>query len=219
MPAPGPGPSLSEEGQRQAEETARHLASLRAGLPPLAAIYTSPLVRTRETAGIVGKFLDWAPVERVGLADCDMGEWAGTPLSQLARKPEWATVLHHPSGFQFPGGETITAMQFRVVSTVSALRALHPGQSIIVVSHADPIKAVLAEALGLHLDLFQRIDVSPASLSAVAYASSGPGTPHVMFANWAPSAPVQPTSRPEQPASSPALPAEPAPGRAGHQGQ
>ena len=210
MPVAGPGPSLSDHGRLQAEEAAEHIASLRTGLPPLGAIYTSPLVRTRETAGIVGKLLGLAPSEREGLRDCEMGEWAGMPLSQLARKPEWSTVLHHPSNFQFPGGETVRGMQFRVSSTVRELMAAHPGRSIVVVSHADPIKALLAEALGMHLDLFQRIIVSPASVSAMSY---GPGGPSVIFMNRAPSsaAPGQPgPPAPQAPhARAPVVPASP----------
>jgi len=181
MPYAGPGLSLSEEGRRQAEEVAQHILEMRPGLPPLGALYTSPLVRTRETAAILGKVLDLSPVEKPSIADCDMGEWAGIPLKDLARKPEWPTVVHYPSGFRFPGGETIAAMQSRVVSTVRELVAAHSGESIAVVSHADPIKSVLAEALGAHLDLFQRLHVAPASVSGVTYAPSGPS---IMFVNW-----------------------------------
>jgi probable phosphomutase (TIGR03848 family) len=187
MPYAGPGPSLSEEGRRQAEEAAQHVAEIRPSLSPLVALYTSPLVRTRETAGILGKVLGLEAVERPALADCDMGEWAGVPLRELARKPEWPTVQHYPSGFRFPGGETIAGMQFRLVEAVRELVERHPGQSIVVVSHADPIKALLAEALGVHLDLFQRIHIAPASVSAVTY---GPTGPSVLFVNWARSWPA-----------------------------
>jgi probable phosphoglycerate mutase len=112
--------------------------------------------------------------------DCDAGDWAGAPLADLAKKPEWATVIHNPSGFRFPGGESIPEMYARVVGTVRAVAARHPGQTVIVVSHADPIKAVLADAMGVHLDLFQRVDVSPASVSAVSY---GEPFPTVMLVN------------------------------------
>ena len=181
MPEAGPGPSLTDEGRRQVEEAARHVLEWRPNLPPLGALYSSPLQRTRETASILGKTLDLELVEKPGLADCDAGEWAGTALKQLARQPEWATVMHYPSGFRFPGGESILEMQSRVVGTIKELVAAHPGQAVIVASHADPIKAVLADALGLHLDLFQRIVVAPASVSAVSYSTTGP---NVLLTNW-----------------------------------
>ena len=182
MPEPGPGPSLSELGRRQAEEAAQYIAAWKATLPPLAAIYSSPLCRARETAAIVAKALEMEVVERPDLADCDAGEWAGQPLRQLARKAEWATVQQHPSGFQFPGGEAMAAMSGRLLSTVRDLVLAHEGRSVVAVSHSDPIKAVLSDALGLHLDLFQRILVSPASVSAVSYSPAGPT---VLLTNWA----------------------------------
>jgi probable phosphomutase (TIGR03848 family) len=181
LPEPGPGPSLTEQGRKQAEEAGRYIAEWRGALPPIVALFSSPLVRTVETAGIVGKALDLVPVERRGLVDCDAGEWAGSDLKQLAKKPEWSTVQHYPSGFRFPGGESIAEMQSRVVGAVKELVVAHPGRAVVVVSHADPIKAVLADALGVHLDLFQRIQVAPASVSAVSYSDAGPG---VMLTNW-----------------------------------
>lgn len=181
MPEPGAGPSLSEEGQRQAEDAARYIQGWRGALPALSTLYHSPLQRTRETAAILGKHLDLSPVEKSGLADCNAGEWAGVPLKQLAKKPEWATVIRYPSGFRFPGGESLTEMQARTVGAVKELVVAHPGQAVIAVSHADPIKAVLADALGLHLDLFQRLVVEPASVSAVSYSATGPT---VLLTNW-----------------------------------
>jgi len=181
MPEPGPGPSLSDLGRNQAEEAAEHIRVWRAGLPPVSALYSSPLNRARETAAIIGQALDLSVVENPTLVDCNAGEWAGVPLSQLARKPEWATVQHYPSGFRFPGGESIPEMSARMVGSVKALAHAHPGQGVVIVSHADPIKAVLAEALGTHLDLFQRIVVSPASVSAISYSETGP---NVVLTNW-----------------------------------
>lgn len=181
MPEPGAGPGLSEEGRKQAEETGQHISNWRASLPTIGALYCSPLARTKETAAILGKALDLTPFERPELVDCDAGEWAGAPLKDLAKKPEWSTVVHYPSGFCFPGGEPIREMQARVVAAVGELVKAHPGQTVLAVSHADPIKAVLADALGVHLDLFQRIVVSPASVSAVSY---GGLSPRVLFVNW-----------------------------------
>ena len=180
MPAPGAGPNLSDEGWRQAGQAADHICAWRASLPAFGALYSSPLSRTKETASVLSTALDLPVVEEPGLMDCDAGDWAGAPLADLAKKPEWATVIHNPSGFRFPGGESIPEMYARVVGTVRAVAARHPGQTVIVVSHADPIKAVLADAMGVHLDLFQRVDVSPASVSAVSY---GEPFPTVMLVN------------------------------------
>jgi probable phosphomutase (TIGR03848 family) len=181
LPAPGDGPSLSDEGRKQAEEAAQCISEWRAGLPPLKAIYNSPLTRTRETAAILAKALDMTPVERNELVDCNAGEWAGASLKDLVKKPEWATVVRYPSGFRFPGGESIRQMHDRIVAGTRELVSMHPGESLVVVSHADPIKAVVAEGLGLHLDMFQRILISPASVSAISY---GDLSPTVMLVNW-----------------------------------
>ena len=181
MPQPGAGLGLSEEGRRQAEEAAQYISEWRASLPALGALYNSPLTRTRETAAILAKVLDVTPVERGDLVDTGAGEWAGAPLKDLAKKPEWSTVVRYPSGFRFPGGESIREMHDRSVAAAHELVRLHPGQSLVVVSHADPIKAILTDALGLHLDLFQRVAVSPASVSAITY---GDQPPSVMLVNW-----------------------------------
>jgi probable phosphoglycerate mutase len=130
---------------------------------------------------VLSKALGLPVTEDPRLVDCDAGEWAGVPLNELAKKPEWTTVVNYPSGFRFPGGESIPEMYCRVVGTVRALAEQHPGQAVVVVSHADPIKAVLADAMGVHLDLFQRVNVSPASVSAISYAEP---FPTVMLVNW-----------------------------------
>jgi probable phosphomutase (TIGR03848 family) len=181
LPEAGAGPGLTDAGKRQAEEAAQYIAEWRPALPPLAAIYASPLTRTRETAAVLAKALDIAPVENRDLVDCDTGEWAGAALKDLVKKPEWRTVVSYPSGFRFPGGESIRGMSDRIVGSVHTLVSAHPGQSLIVVSHADPIKAVVTDALGLHLDLFQRVFVAPASVSAISY---GDISPRVMLVNW-----------------------------------
>jgi probable phosphomutase (TIGR03848 family) len=181
LPAAGDGPGLSEEGRKQAEEAAQSIAEWRAALPPLKAIYNSPLTRTRETAGILAKALDLTLAERPELVDCNAGEWAGAPLKDLVKKPEWSRVVHYPSGFRFPGGESIRQMHDRIVAGTRELVSMHPGETLLVVSHADPIKAVVAEALGLHLDMFQRILISPASVSAISYSDL---SPTVMLVNW-----------------------------------
>ncbi len=202
MPEPGAGPGLTDAGKRQAEEAAQYISEWRAALPALTAIYASPLTRARETAGILGKVLDLAPVERADLVDCNAGEWAGAHLKDLFKKPEWPRVVHYPSGFRFPGGESIREMSDRMVGAARELVGQHPGQSLIIVSHADPIKAVVTDALGLHLDLFQRVVIAPASVSAISY---GEGSPGVMLVNWTgPSGHLpKPASRPPATTGSP----------------
>ncbi len=181
MPEAAPGPGLSEEGRAQAEAVGRAIAAWRPFLPVLSSVYASPLARAQETAGLVGRCVGLTVQEEPGLVDLDVGAWAGMALGQLPKQPGWATVAHCPSAFHFPGGEAMVTMQARVLGAVRALAGRHPGESIIAVSHADPIKAVLADALGVHFDLFQRIVVAPASLSAVCYASEGP---RVLTLNW-----------------------------------
>jgi probable phosphomutase (TIGR03848 family) len=183
LPEGGPGPSLTEHGLVQADQAGHHIASWRKHWPPLHALYTSPMRRARETAGALAKVLDLEVEEVPDLADCNVGDWAGQELKQLAKKPEWATVVQHPSGFSFPGGEPLAAMAARVVAAARGLAGKHPGQTVIAVSHADPIKAVLADALGMHLDMFQRIMVAPASVSVISYSQAGA---RVLEANWAP---------------------------------
>jgi broad specificity phosphatase PhoE len=106
--------------------------------------------------------------------ECDFGEWTGGELKALMKLPEWRTVQRYPSGFRFPGGESFTDMQTRIVDAIARLRAKHAGGVVVAVSHADPIKAAVAHALGTHLDLFQRIVISTCSITAVAYGESGP---------------------------------------------
>jgi broad specificity phosphatase PhoE len=115
-----------------------------------------------------------------GLLECDFGEWTGAELKALMKLPEWSTVQRAPSTFTFPGGESFTAMQNRIVGAIDRLRAAHPGGTIVCVSHADPIKAAVAHAMGTHIDLFQRIVISTCSVSAIAY---GMGAPVVLTVN------------------------------------
>ena len=107
-------------------------------------------------------------------SSADFGDWTGAKLKDLMKLPEWQTVQRYPSGFRFPNGESFAEMQTRIVGALDKLVARHPGETIVAVSHADPIKAALAQALGTHLDLFQRIIVSPCSISAVLYGATGP---------------------------------------------
>jgi probable phosphoglycerate mutase len=145
-----------------------------AGLTNVAAVYASPLERTRETAAPIARALGLRVKVDRGLLECDFGDWTGAKLADLRRKPEWQTVQRYPSGFRFPGGESFPEMQQRMVGALDRLVAAHRGQTVVAVSHADPIKAAVANALGTHLDLFQRIVVSPCSVSAILHTPTGP---------------------------------------------
>lgn len=170
LPGRAPGLHLSDDGRRQADATARRLGKL----PRLAAVYASPLERARETALPIARVRGIALRIERDLAELDIGEWTGLSLKQAARKPEWAIVQRHPSGFRFPGGESFPEMQTRMTAALARLVTRHPGEVIAAVSHADPIKAAVAHALGTPLDLFQRIVIAPASISAIAYRREGP---------------------------------------------
>ena len=167
LPGRAAGLNLSDTGRTQAQRTAELIADG----TTIDAVYTSPLERARQTAApIAAATGQRAKVDR-GLLECDFGEWTGQQLSALMKKPEWSTVQRAPSTFRFPGGESFVEMQLRIVSTIERLRAAHPGGTIVCVSHADPIKAAVAQAIGTHLDLFQRIVISPASVSVLACVS------------------------------------------------
>ena len=137
-------------------------------------MYASPLERTRQTAAPIASALGLRVKIDRGLLECDFGEWTGAELKNLVKLPEWTTVQRYPSGFRFPGGESFRGMQTRIVSSLSALAADHAGETVVAVSHADPIKAAVADALGSHLDLFQRIVISPCSVTAISYGPAGP---------------------------------------------
>ncbi len=161
---------LSDEGRAQAEALAERIAAA----ADVRAVYASPLERARETAAPIARSSKVRVKVERGLLECDFGEWTGAELKSLMKLPEWTTVQRFPSGFSFPGGESFSAMQARMADTVARLCARHPGETIVAVSHADPIKAAVAEALGTPLDLFQRIMIAPCSVSAVAYNAAGP---------------------------------------------
>ena len=170
LPGRAAGLHLAEAGNAQARRVAERIAEL----PHVDAIYASPLERARETAAPIAKALKQRVKINKGLLECDFGDWTGAELSKLMKLPEWNTVQRAPSTFRFPNGESFTEMQTRMVSTLDSIRAAHPGQVVVCVSHADPIKAAVAHAMGTHLDLFQRIVIGTCSVSAIAYSSFGP---------------------------------------------
>ena len=176
LPGRAKGLHLADEGRAQAEIAANRIAELKR----VDAVYSSPLERAKETAAPIsaGRGLR-TQIDR-GLFECDFGDWTGKDLSALMKLPEWQTVQRAPSVFRFPNGESFTEMQTRMVSALDRIRAAHPGGTIVCVSHADTIKAAVAHALGTHIDLFQRIVISPASITAITW---GPGGPAVLAVN------------------------------------
>jgi len=169
LPGRAAGLHLSPEGRAQAEELAARLATLKR----VTAIYTSPLERARETAAPIGTALGLTVKVDRALIEADFGEWTGSTIKDLARQRDWGRVQWYPSRFQFPGGESFTEMATRITAAIRRYCADHPGGVVVAVSHADPIKAAVADALGLHLDLFQRVMVSTCSVTALAYGHMG----------------------------------------------
>ncbi|GAA1479439.1 histidine phosphatase family protein [Nocardioides aestuarii] len=176
------GVHLDDTGRGQAERAARRLSSV-----PLAAIVSSPLERCRETAkALVGE--QAAPpkvVSERGLVECDYGAWQGRALKDLAKEKLWKVVQQHPASVTFPDGESMAAMSSRAVAAIrrhdAEVEAAHgPNAVWAAVTHGDLVKAILADALGLHLDQFQRLHVDPASMSVVRYAA---GASYVLTSN------------------------------------
>jgi probable phosphomutase (TIGR03848 family) len=170
LPGRAPGLHLADTGHTQAQAAAERITAL----GRVDAIYASPLERARETAAPIGKARGLKVVVDKGLLECDFGEWTGSDLKKLMKLPEWNAVQRSPSTFRFPGGESFLEMQGRMLGTIDRLRAAHEGGVVICVSHADTIKAAVAHAMGTHLDLFQRIVISPCSITAIAYSPGGP---------------------------------------------
>ena len=179
-----PGVHLDERGKAQAAAVADRLAAL-----PLVAVHTSPLERCAETARVVtraqraaGRTVPQRTDRR--LLECDYGDWTGRTIASLTKDPLWPVVQAHPSGVRFPGGESMAAMAERAVRAVRAIDASlatdTPDALWVACSHGDVIKAILADALGLHLDLFQRLVVDPCSVSAIRYTA---GRPFVLSTN------------------------------------
>jgi probable phosphomutase (TIGR03848 family) len=187
LPGRAPGLHLAEAGVRQAEDVAARIArsatserknGQRSGKSDekrgVAAVYSSPLERTRETAAPIAAAVGCDVQVDDGLVELDVGDWTGLDLKEAYKRPEWATIQGYPSGFTFPNGESFVEMQGRMIGALGRLRSRHPGETVVAVSHADPIRAAVAYAMGTHLDLFQRIVVSPCSLTAIALGDGGP---------------------------------------------
>lgn len=170
------GVHLDALGQDQAARTGDRIAAV-----PVADVVSSPLERCAETARAILERQEGAPSSSADpeLTECDYGRWQGRALSDLATEDLWPSVQSQPSAVVFPGGESMAAMQARAVAAIrrhdAAVEAEHgPGAVWVAVSHGDIIKSILADALGMHLDLFQRLEVGPASVSIVSYGASRP---------------------------------------------
>jgi probable phosphomutase (TIGR03848 family) len=163
-----PGIDLSETGVGQAENVGERLSVL-----PVRAVYASPIERTRQTAEHIAAHHGLEVQELPGVIEADYGEWTGGAIAELAKLDLWKTVQVAPSRARFPGGESIAEMQSRMVAALEEVIAAHPGELIVVVSHADPIKAAIAHFTGVHLDLFQRVVVSPASVTVFQLGAFG----------------------------------------------
>ena len=170
-----PGVHLSDRGRDQAEVVARRLAVLKP-----AAIYSSPLERCRETAEPLAKATGRAIRVLEDLGEVRYGEWTGRSLAQLARTNLWRSLQHSPSSVRFPGGETLGETQVRAAAAAERITATHPRATVAVITHAEIIRLLLAHFAGIHLDLFQRVVVEPASVSAVW---AGGGTPRLLRMN------------------------------------
>lgn len=164
------GVHLNDEGVAQAEALGRRLAEA-----PLQRVYSSPMERTRETAAAIARHHPRLTVQtREEISEVEYGDWQGKAIGELQRRKMWGVVQEYPSRAAFPNGETMRAVQVRIVNAIEAFARQHPEQMIALVFHADLIKMALAHYLGMHLDVFQRIVISPASISALHLGHSRP---------------------------------------------
>lgn len=164
-----PGVHLNEKGHEQAAALAEALRA-----QPLAAIYSSPLERCIQTAGPAAGALGLQVISEAGVLEVDYGEWRGGNLKELAKSPEWQLVQHNPGAFRFPNGETLYEVQGRAVAAIERIRQAHPNQVVAIFSHGDVIRTALAHYMGTPIDLFQRIIISTASISVIAFHGSRP---------------------------------------------
>ena len=186
-----PGVHLNDVGRRQVEQLSSRLSEL-----PLKAIYSSPLERCTETAEALAlpHGLEITLVNEVG--EVRYGKWEGKKIKSLSKKKAWHAVQHYPSRFQFPEGESLREVQQRAVAQIELLSRRHQGEMFAIVSHADVIKLALAHYLGMHIDLFQRLMISTASVSIVALPESA--SVHVLRVND--HGPIEPPPAPKAPA-------------------
>ena len=176
LPGRAKGLHLSELGKEQASKVATNLSMLE----NVSAVYASPMERTLETAKPIASAFGLKVQRNRGLIEADFGKWTGRKLSDLRKLSDWEIVQKNPSLFRFPDGESIIEIQSRMVETITRISDKHRGEIVIAVSHADTIKAFLTAMLGTPLDLFQRLHISPCSVSPVIL---GNGSPFVLAVN------------------------------------
>lgn len=163
-----PGVHLNENGRKQAESAAERLKDVHVDF-----LYSSPVERCMETAEYIANAKAMTVQQLPEIGEVRYGDWEGAKIRKLARKKLWHAVQFFPSRMRFPKGEALREVQFRAVQALEKLSEQHPNDTIVVVSHADLIKLVLAHYLGIHMDLFQRIVISPASLNVIGLYGNG----------------------------------------------
>jgi len=171
-----PGVHLNDKGRSQSARLAELLAT-----QPVSAVYSSPLERCMETATPVAAALGLPVTPEPGVMEVDYGEWQGGELKELSETPDWQLVQHYPSSFCFPGGESLHQVQARAVWTVARIVRDHPNQLVAIFSHGDVIRTTIAHFMGTPLDLFQRLMIKTASVSALAFFHV---RPMVLFTNY-----------------------------------
>src|ERR1700682_1172966 len=164
-----PGVHLSQRGTEQAERLVARLDGV-----PLAAIYSSPLDRSLETAAPLAAARRLEIVQDIGLSEVDYGAWAGQEFKQLRKTDLWKRVQVRPADARFPEGEAVREAQARIVGSLETIVNRHPQDCVAAFSHSDMIKFAVAHLAGIHLDLFQRLVVSPASVTAVVVGGAAP---------------------------------------------
>ncbi len=162
------GVHLNENGRNQAKAAAERLSQL-----PVKALYSSPVERCMETAEYIAQSQNLTIKELPEMGEVRYGDWEGKKIKKLSKEKLWFVVQYFPSRMRFPNGEAIREVQFRAIQSLEKLANNHKDEIIVVVSHADVIKLVLAHYLGIHIDLFQRIGLSPASVSVIALPANG----------------------------------------------
>jgi len=170
------GVLLNDKGREQSAQLAEILKN-----QPISAIYSSPLERCLQTAEPVAAALGQHVIEEPGVLEVDYGQWQGGDLKELSKLPEWQSVQHFPSTFRFPEGETLHQTQSRAVWAIERIVQAHPNQLVALFSHGDVIRTTIAHFMGTPLDLFQRINISTASISGLAFHN---GRPMVLFTNY-----------------------------------
>jgi probable phosphoglycerate mutase len=201
------GVHLNDRGRAQADALVGYLAG-----QPIAAVYSSPLVRCVETATPLAHALDLPVIEENTFLEVDYGAWQGADLRELAKLDEWRKVQHTPSTFRFPNGESLREVQHRAVTGLESVRNQHRNQAVAIFAHGDVIRTTLAHYLGIPLDLFQRIVIQTASVSILAFHD---GNPAILGMNFLADLPKLEIKTPEEHAS-PASPQRESQGDAVH---